>query len=238
MPSVRTPHLEYVETVTGNYNLPRDAHDDIIVKAIKSNRIYDAEIVEVAGRYIRPGSTVLDVGANFGQMSILFSNFAGVLGRVYSFDADDFVFNVLTRNIEANGKQQQIVPVFGAVHDVPDQMLYFPVQDFVHYGSYGSYGIDLNASSGRQVRSLTIDSLDILEPISFMKIDVQGADLRAMQGAVRTINRNKMPIVFEYEFRLEDEFNMCFQDYVDFVTSIGYRFLKVINGQNYLVVPK
>jgi hypothetical protein len=44
--------------------------------------------------------------------------------------------------------------------------------------------------------------------------------------------------LFEYEYHFEDRFNLCFQDYVDFVQSINYKFFKVINGHNFLVVPR
>lgn len=170
-------------------------------------------------------------------MSILFSNKVGREGIVYSFDADDFVFEILNKNIEANNKQKIIKSIFGAVHNVVDETLHFPVQDFVEFGAYGSYGIDYNSKNGRPVQSITIDSLDIQQPISFMKIDIQGGDLQAMQGAINTINKNKMPILFEYEYQFEDKFNLCFQDYVDFVKSINYKFVKVINGHNYLIMP-
>jgi FkbM family methyltransferase len=237
--SVRTRALGYFETATGNYYLPRDAEADLIATAIKTGRIFDQEIVDVARKYAQPGSAMLDVGANFGQMSILFSNVVGDRGKVYSFDADDFVFEILTKNIAANGREARIVPVFGAVHNVPDQTLYFPVQDFERFPSYGSYGIDYAGNKGgRPVPTITIDSLDIAEPISFMKVDVQGGDLQAMQGAVKTIEKNKMPIVFEYEYQFETELKLSFQAYVDFVAQIGYRFESVINGYNYLIVPR
>jgi FkbM family methyltransferase len=236
--STRTRALSYFETATGNYYLPRDAHGDLIANQIKAGRVFDEEIIRVARRYAKPGTAVLDVGANFGQMSILLSNIVGDQGKVYSFDADDFVFELLTKNIAANGREQRIVPVFGAVHNVPNQTLYSPLQDFVRFQTYGSYGIDYGGNTGRPVPSITIDSLDIAEPISFMKVDVQGGDLQAMQGAVGTIAKNKMPIVFEYEYQFEAQYKLSFQDYVDFVGQIGYRFESVINGYNYLIVPR
>jgi FkbM family methyltransferase len=236
--SIRTRALSYFETATGNYYLPRDAQADQIAAEIRAGRIFDEEIVNLGKQYAKPGTAVLDVGANFGQMTILFSNIVGDRGKVYSFDADDFVFEILTKNIAANGRAGRIVPVFGAVHNVPDQTLYFPVQDFVRFPTYGSYGIDYSGTKGRPVPSITIDSLNIAEPISFMKVDVQGGDLQAMQGARGTIAKNRMPIVFEYEYQLEAQYKLSFQDYVDFVSQIGYRFESVINGYNYLIVPK
>ncbi len=235
--SVRTKRLTFHDTKTGKYYLPTDAHEDIVANAIIRNEVFEQEVIDCARDFVTPHTSVLDVGANFGQMSILFSSMVGSNGKVYSFDADDFVFEILKKNISANGLEN-IVPVFGAVHNVAGTTLRFPEQDFKERGAYGAYGIDYNATSGREVKTLTIDSLKIKERISFMKIDIQGGDLFAMQGAVKTIRRNKMPIVFEYEALLQDEFRFTFQDYIDFVQKIEYRFDKVISGHNYLILPE
>jgi FkbM family methyltransferase len=235
--SKRTRALTYHETATGNYFLPTDAHGDLVANAIKAGWTFDSEIVNLARRYGREGTVVLDVGANFGQMSVLFSRMVGDAGRVYAFEADDFVFEILQKNIAANRRTGKIVPIFGAVYHTAGETLFFPVQDFQRFQSYGSYGIDYNGGPGRPVKTITIDSLNIEDPISFMKVDIQGGDLQALQGAVETIKRHRMPIIFEYEYAFEDELKMSFQDYVDFVQSIDYRFEKVVS-QNFLVVPR
>jgi FkbM family methyltransferase len=236
--SKKTNKLSYHATKTGNYFLPTDAKNDIIIHSIVHDQIFEKEVMDIASKFIQPGKTVLDIGSNFGQMSILFSNLVGNQGKVHAFEADDWVFNILTKNIMANKKEGIIIPHFGAVHHVDGETLYYPEQDFIEFQTYGSYGIDYNAGEGRAVKSLTIDSLNIHEEICFMKVDIQGSDLQAMKGAVQTIMKNRMPIIFEYEYRFEDRFNMRFQEYVDFVRDIDYKFEKVINGQNYLIIPK
>jgi FkbM family methyltransferase len=235
--SIRTERLTYHETLTGNYYLPTDAKNDNVANTIIAGQIFEKEVVDLARQFIKENTVVLDVGANYGQMSILFSETAGPGGMVYAFDADDFVFEILKKNIAANNRQDQIKPLFGAVHNADNETLYFPVQDFVEFGAYGSYGIDYRTTAGRPVKSLTIDSLGINRPVSFMKIDIQGGDLMAMQGAIKTISKYRMPILFEYEYHFEERFNLCFQDYVDFVRSINYKFSRVINGHNYLIMP-
>lgn len=238
--SRKTKNLTFYETATGDYFLPTDAYNDIIANSIKENRIFEKEVVDLASTIIKPNTCVLDIGANFGQMSILFSNLVGDNGKVLSFEADDWIFEIFQKNIEANNKQGKIIPHFGAIHNVDNEIMFFPNQDFKEFGTYGSYGLDYNSninSTGRKVMSLTIDSLNIIEPISFMKIDIQGGDLQAMQGAVKTIEKNKMPIIFEYEYHFEDRFNLSFQEYVDFVGSINYKFEKVINGHTFLIIP-
>jgi FkbM family methyltransferase len=236
--SVKTDALTYYETITGNFYLPKDAPNDVVANTIINGDIFEKEVVELGYKYIKEGSTVLDVGANFGQMSILFAKAVGDNGKVYSFDADDFVFSILNKNIKANNLDDRIKTIFGAVHNVIGETLYFPEQDFIKYEAYGAYGIDYNAKEGRKLSSITIDSLNIEGEISFMKIDIQGGDLQAMQGAIKTIEKNRMPILFEYEYHFEEEYNLSFQQYVDFVDSINYKFQKVINGHNFLIVPK
>lgn len=235
--SKRTKNLSYYETKTGNYYLPADAHQDIVANTIISNEIFEKEVVDLATQYIKEGSTVLDVGSNFGQMSILFSNLVGKSGTVHAFDADDWVFEILSKNIEANNKKDCIVPHFGAVHNKEGEVLIFPEQDFSQFGAYGAYGIDYTAKSGREVKTITIDSLNIQGPVSFMKVDIQGGDLQAMQGAVKTIEKNRMPILFEYEYHFEEKYGYCFQNYVDFVRDINYKFHRVLNGHNFLILP-
>ena len=226
------------DTITGKYYLPTDALDDVVANAIKNNLVFEKEIVEMAAQFIKPDTAVLDVGSNFGQMSILFSQMVGKQGKVHAFDADDWIFEILLKNIEANNKQDIIIPHFGAVYNVENEILFFPVQDFKKFGAYGSYGIDPTSKTGREVKSFTIDGLNIQDQISFMKIDIQGGDLKAMQGAIKTIQKNKMPILFEYEYQFEEEYNLCFQDYVDFVKSINYKFYKTVNGHNFLIIPE
>ncbi|MEJ7829572.1 MAG: FkbM family methyltransferase [Segetibacter sp.] len=235
--SKRSDSLTLYTTKTGNFYLPSDAHQDIIANAIKNDEIFDEEIIICAKKYIIPGSTVLDVGTNFGQMSVLFSKMVGNNGIVYSFEADNFIFETLKRNIEANDCKN-VVPVYGAVHDIANATLYFPEQDFDRFGTYGSYGIDYINKTGREVPTVTIDSQNIGTKISFMKIDIQGGDLNALRGAEETIRRNQMPILFEFEYVFQDELKLDFQDYVDFVQHIGYKFQRVIYGANFLIVPK
>ena len=114
----------------------------------------------------------------------------------------------------------------------------FPKQDFKQFSAYGSYGIDPTALEGREVKSLTIDSLDVQDHISFMKVNIQGSDLAALRGAKETIMRHKMPIIFEFEQQFQDSFQTCFHDYVSFVNEISYRFDKVVMDINYLILLK
>ena len=224
------------KTATGDYYLPVDAPNDIIRCTIIQNGVFEPQIYLTARKYIRPGTIVLDIGSNFGQMAILMSMHVGIMGKVYAFEANEFVFETLKKNIKANNVP--VVPVFGAVHNKPNEMLFFSEVDFKEFPTYGSYGIDYAEMQGTPVKSLIIDDIYFDRPISFMKVDVQGGDLFAMQGAVKTIKKHQMPIVFEFETHFQDRYKLCFQDYVDFVQSIDYYFAYIPKTNDFLVLPK
>lgn len=235
-PFINKP-IKFYETITGNYYLPEDAPSDVIISHIKSGKVFEPEIVAIGKEFIIPGSTVLDIGANLGQMTLLFSKMTGPEGQVFSFEADDFIFHLLQKNIQAN-QRENIRAFYGAVFDESRDEVSYPHPTFTRFSSYGSYGIDINTQDGRRLKTITIDDLDIRSPISFMKVDIQGSDLFALKGAIKTIERHQMPIIFEYEEQFQEEFHTSFQDYLDFINSISYKVLKVVNQINYVIVPK
>jgi FkbM family methyltransferase len=231
------PDLDYYETPRGNYYLPKGLTDDYVANHIKRGEIFDKQIIEAGQAYIQKNTCVLDIGANFGQMSIELSKTFGDDITLYSFEAQKKVFDILEKNIAANNCKN-IKAYYNAVYDEHGKTMFFPEPDLVRFSSYGSYGLTPNASKGKEVKSITIDSIDFEKPVSFMKVDIQGSDLFALRGAVKTIEKYQMPIIFEYEEQFQDEFNTSFQQYVDFVDSIGYKFLRTIQEINFLIVPK
>lgn len=235
----RFPHkrVEKFVNASGTYLLPVDLEEDIVLRAIRRGLVFEQEVVDAARRYIVPGTTVLDIGSNFGQMAVEFSKAVGPEGTVHCFEANDFVFELLKRNLLLNGATHA-VPHFGAVWHTPGEDLVFPDPDFERFGSYGSYGIDPNARSGKRVRTCAIDAMRFAARVSFIKIDIQGSDLFAMRGARETILRDRPVLIFEFESQFQKEFGTSFEDYFGFIREIGYEVIDTINGINYVVAPK
>ena len=231
------PALELVSNPAGQMFVPVFPDNDMISTAIRSGRVFDEHIVQCASEYIRSGTTVVDVGANFGQMTLQFARMTGDSGRVYAIEADDYVHHILRQNLQVNGIGH-VTTINKAAHVTAGLQVFFPDQDFVRFQTYGSYGLDPNAKTGRSVETMTVDSLNIETPVSFLKVDVQGSDLFALQGAKQTILRHRMPIIFEYEEQFQKEFGTTFQDYVDFVLGMNYRFVKTVDDINFVVVPR
>ncbi|MBY0430749.1 MAG: FkbM family methyltransferase, partial [Rhodospirillales bacterium] len=164
------PPMEYFVTPRGNFYLPGDAVQDVIATHMRSGHVYDEEVVAACLEYIRPGTAVIDGGTNFGQMTVLFSKATGPDGKVYSFEAEEYVHYILQKNIKANGCANTVV-THGALWDRVGLDMIYPEPD-VSQWPYGGYGLRPGMTEGRKVKTLTIDSLAIPEPISLMKLDL------------------------------------------------------------------
>ena len=110
------------------------------------------------------------------------------------------------------------------------------------YNTYGSNIIkivnDDVYDDYEEVEQKKIDDFNFDKKISFMKIDIQGYDLMALKGSIKTILKHKMPIVFEYTPEYSKQLNYTFNDFEEFIKSVDYYVVKKIDYYNYLIKPK
>jgi hypothetical protein len=229
-----TKQLNLYSTTHGQYWLPPIPPGDSVLHTMINNQIWDRELVDYISTRVNSHSVVLDLGGNFGQMAVLFSRMVPA-GQVHVFEADPFVYSAMVRNVEQN-RCANVHCYNTAVWHESGKTLFYPQADFVRFESYGSYGIDPTATGGQQVQSITIDSLN-LSQVDLIKIDIQGSDLNAMRGAVQTIAKYQPVIIFEYESLFDQQFATSWDDYVDFIASIGYRIVQVIDRVNMVIEP-
>lgn len=200
------------ENQIGKFYLPKN---DGISDIISRGDIFDPQVIDVINSH--SGKVALDIGANIGQMSVHLSR---LFEKVYAFEANPELADVLETNLQLNNVYNVIV-IQKAVWNVSGIDLPFPIPDG-RYQSYGSYGVIPDEKGSRTIQSLAIDDLN-LDNVDFIKSDIQGADLRGMQGASKTIIKYKPVIVCEYEQNLVGLFNETMQDYQDFAKKIGYK---------------
>jgi len=146
---------------------------------------------------IKKGDVVLDLGANIGVHTLLLAKLVGENGRIYAFEPDPGNFKLLKKNINAN-KYRNIITIQKAITDVNDiikfyQMKEYPAGNKIHDAS--------NKLRFIEVESITLDSFfEELEPkIDFIKMDIEGAEVRALKGMKNIIKNNKdIKIIAEF----------------------------------------
>jgi FkbM family methyltransferase len=133
------------------------------------------------------GAAVVDAGANIGIYSEFLSRCVGPNGVVHSFEPCPDNFMRLRR---AARKLPNVCPCPAAVGERSGEtMLYVSDKLNVDHRAYATEG---NARRALQVGMVALD--DYFKPgerVDLLKLDVQGYELHALQGATRLVNENR-----------------------------------------------
>ena len=218
-----------IETQHGKFWLPDSSYEDPILQAIRSNSLFDDHVVQALKPFVTAGSTVIDVGANFGQMCIKWSQMVGETGWVHAFEASKFIAHFLRKSMQANEHCCNVIVHENACWEVSGVDLNMLEPDGSNHGLfYSGMGIkssfegDTRNMSTHLATSLRIDDVKYTTPVSVIKIDAQGSDLYALRGARETIVKYLPLVAFEYEPHYNPMFNITWDDYHNFLTDLGY----------------
>jgi FkbM family methyltransferase len=152
------------------------------------NGTYEREQTRLFGQLLRPGGTVLDVGANVGYYTLLASVLVGDAGKVHAFEPEPKNAEFLRRHLRINGRRNVTVQQ-AAVSDRAG------TARFAFGGGTGTG--HLGETGELEVRTLRLDDYCAehgLAPAA-IKIDVEGAEMSVLQGARETLARHR-PVLF------------------------------------------
>ncbi len=182
----------------------------------------------VYAEVVRPGDTVVDAGANWGVHSLYLGRLTGPKGRVHAFEPHPQVLGELRWHIEHNHLEQ--VTLHG--HGLLDMECTMPfvLGDNSKTSHIASSSEASPPESRVDVPFKTLDSVVASESIAairLIKIDVEGAEGRMLQGAKETIRRFKPHLVVELHSPEQD------LEVARVLTEWGYR-LKRVEGPELL----
>src|SRR5262249_29321004 len=189
-------------TSAGRLHVPADGIQDEVCRTILSGGIYRREIVDKVAQFARQGTIVLDVGAGIGQEALILSKCVGASGKVFAFEADEYLFDILLKNRDEN-RAENLRAFHGVVSDGSRKELVYPKLEYLRFPSYSTQRVDPSAASGRFVPAFDLDSLVIQGPVSVIHVHAPGSELAVLKGAKALIKRNRMPIVLELDEDLQ-----------------------------------
>lgn len=192
-------------------------------------------------RACRPDPVLLDIGANIGVHSLMFSSMAGANGVVRAFEAQRIVYQMLLGNLAINSIEnvytQQV-----AMGAAPGTLRLPPV-DYSRNWNFGGMGLidegpDPQFVPGSAERSaadrkedievITLDSL-ALPRVDFLKIDVEGMERDVLVGGRVTLERDRPLMQVEWLARDQGALPAYLLD------RLGYRIYQ--STMNLLCVP-
>jgi FkbM family methyltransferase len=139
----------------------------------------------VLRRYLHPGDTFVDVGANFGGLAVRAARLVAASGRVVCFEPVPSNFARLTRNLSRRAAGGQVIVEQRAVGDARGT-----VEMFLNFWD-GLHTTDPVVNRGARVGSFKTEQVTLDEAmdyhrvrdIALLKVDVEGAELRVLAGA-------------------------------------------------------
>lgn len=158
---------------------------------------YEPDYTSIMLKVLKPGDTVIDIGANFGYFSLLASSLVTNSGRVISLEPEKENFKFFVRNIKLN-QAFNILPLQVAAGKYKQEVELFidPLNDGGHsLGGISPETSDQIGSTETLKSKVQMDTLDSLlntekvTNIKIIKIDTEGWEFDVIEGTISAIKK-------------------------------------------------
>lgn len=156
---------------------------------------------------LREGMTVFDVGANVGELTLLFSRFVGEGGIVHAFEPGSACFERLKAVCHAASLRNVRLNQLALAEEEGTVGLHIYDDDHLSWSTRAArplenYGINVKPQATEEVPAMTVDfycERESVAQIDLLKIDVEGAELQALVGARRMLSEKRVRrVTFEF----------------------------------------
>ena len=158
--------------------------DYFVIGAIERSGEYERHVMAFLANVVRPADVCLDVGANIGVMSLLLARLCPD-GEVYAFEPGTTSCAYLRQNVRDNDLGNVRVENLG-LYDVSDTLVLSV--DAHHPGGAHLERAREERADGEGVRVARLDdwmATQSRDRVDVVKMDIEGAELRAIDGADR-----------------------------------------------------
>jgi FkbM family methyltransferase len=188
--------------------------------------------------------TVVECGACCGYHALNLAKAVGSTGKIYCFEANPELVEVLERNLDANG--------FGQTTEIHNKGIWsdhsflpFPLAE----GRLGAVGFrstkDIHGKGGiarwfkrvrnrsewhdiRMIEVLPLDDILADKEVHLIRMDIEGAELQAVQGGQRTLRERDIPLILEWtpEYAVPHETEALY----GLLKSLEYRVWRILES--------
>lgn len=196
---------------------------------------YNRDIVALLDRVVEQGMTVVDVGANIGEITLVAANRTGPGGRVIAFEPVDRLADKLQTNIDRNRLTHATVVRAGLSDQRGTALIYDTWQPGrqgdENYGLGSLYGGGIGKRPLQQIAITTLDGFFSEHPegrVDLIKIDIEGSELPCLKGARGTLERFRPMLIIEVQQQSAAAGGYRPEDILDYVADLGYS-VQIIN---------
>jgi len=189
--------------------------------------------------FVRPGDTVLDVGANVGAHAVFLSHMVRAKGRVLAFEPLPANVDSLRETIRRRSRfdNTTVIPVaVGNPQSVGETVtMKIPGDDLTQASLKLQTTGSWEGKADVRTFHVLLTSLDAdievqsLQHLEFVKIDVEGGELDVLRGASHTFSRYLPYIYCEAFDKWQASFGYTPADLINSARSLGYPSARVIS---------
>lgn len=172
--------------------------DKSIIGAIEYNQgYYEVNVMSVLERNINNDDVCMDIGANIGVISLALGYLCNN-GKVYSFEPSVNNFEYLNKNVDIN-KLNNIEVINKGLYDKDCELDFSYIEEVAGCSFASEVGV--REGMMEKISCINFDKWCIensIDKIDFIKMDVEGAEIRAFQGMINSIKRLKPKMIIEF----------------------------------------
>ncbi len=199
---------------------------------------YEPQTSKIFKNFISSGDIVMDIGANIGYFTLLAARLVGQYGKVLAFEPVPYFLELICSSARLNNLTN-ITAFQMALSDTPGEGHIFLDKKNLGLASPVSNNV-IDLSESLQVKYTTIDIFceeNGIKP-NFVKIDVQGYELKVLRGAIKLLQRGNAKLYFEFWPRGINNAGDMPEEIFYLLEATGYKVFKVNNDGGFSPVSK
>jgi FkbM family methyltransferase len=200
------------------------------------NGFHHASELIFLNKYLKADMTFIDIGANQGEFT-LFAAKKIKNGFVHAFEPTPFQLGLLEHNLILNKFENVSIHKFG-LFDKNCTMDVFTSDNPESDGAVNEGLSSLFKAGGRNIVEATIELkvfdelfFDVLDRLDVVKIDIEGAELFALKGMMKSIDKFRPLILMEINEIAMQEAGYTKEDLLSFLLPFEYKFYKIYRGK-------
>jgi len=202
-----------------------EALPDLLTRHLLFEGTYQEDVIQIILHVCNPGEVVFDVGGHHGYMSLVAISAVGSIGRVITFEPNPYARRWIKHNIELNNKTNiSVMPVAIGASKGSARL-------HIQKGTCTwNTSLFKNAfSDGYETEEITVDITTIDDYVresgiipKLIKIDIEGSEFLALQGAFSTIATHRPALILEFNPVSAKAANVVIKDIVARLHDYGY----------------
>jgi FkbM family methyltransferase len=217
--------LGKVDVIAGGFWVPKGGTHIPFWQNQLQRLDHDLFLPPYCAQFIPTGGCAVDAGALNGDHTIVYSRKAGQGGLIFAFEPGLPAFECLEHNITLFEHQNVVIAPF-ALGEAAGTCGYKSIP-----------GVDLGSAycdGEGDIKVVTLDSM--VKPgftprkVDFMKLDIEGYEYKALQGATRILQEDRPIMVMEINKYAEKRGGCSYEQVKSLISQFGY-LSRQVDGQ-------